>query len=48
MQIHRRKLISYNVNFTLVRDGSLLMQIFIIGIDGSIILQNCSDRMDYG
>jgi len=29
------------------RDGSFVMQIFIIGIDRSIIIQNCWDRMEY-
>jgi len=28
-------------------DGSLVMQIFVIGIDESIITQNWRDRMDY-
>jgi len=47
MQIYSgRRWISYSVNFAVGTDGSFTMQIFIIGIDRSI-MQNCRDRMDY-
>jgi len=36
-----------DVNFTMGRVGSLVMQIFIMGINGSAIMQKCRHRMDY-
>jgi len=44
MQIYNEKrCISHKVNFTMGRDGSLVMQIFIMGIDGCIIIQDCRE-----
>jgi len=39
MQIYNgKRWISYNVNFTMGRDGCLVMKIFLMGIDGSTLL----------
>jgi len=48
MQIYNgKRWLSCNANFTIKRGGSLVMQLFVIGTDGSIIMQNCRDRIDY-
>ena len=50
MQIYNvKKWICYNVNFTMGRDGSLVMQIFTTGTDGSrpITMQTCRDKTDH-
>jgi len=38
----------YNVNLRLGTDGFLVMQMFIMGIDGYIIMQNCEDGLYKG
>jgi len=48
MQIYNRKRwISYNINFIMCRDGSLVVQIFIFGMVRSSIIQTCRDRTDH-
>jgi len=38
---NEKRWISYNVNCTTGTDGSVVIQIFIMGIDGDTIMQNC-------
>jgi len=33
--------------FCIIGDEPVVMQIFVMGIDGSVVMQNCPDRMGY-